>query len=65
MADLGSIEARLNERFAPGATERDLLEASVGSGIYEGTTANSGDNIAAAMTNSQSVHLTEKSLNRG
>jgi hypothetical protein len=61
MADLGSIEARLNERSAQGATERDLLKRSIGSGIYEGTTAKSGDNIAVAMTNSQSVHLIEKS----
>ena len=37
-----SIEARLDERSAAGATGSNSLEASVGSGDYEGTTANSG-----------------------
>ena len=42
MADLDSIEARLDKRSAAGATGSNSLEASVGSGDYEGTTANSG-----------------------
>ena len=46
MANLGSIKARLDERSAAGATGRNLLETSVDSWDYKGTTANSGDIIA-------------------
>ena len=46
MADLGFIEARLDERSAAGATGTNLLQTSVGSEDYEGTPANSGNIIA-------------------